>query len=433
MAEEILKSLTLWLPGVSIMIALTVASAFFSGSETAVFSLTRDDLQGFRNGKPGEKQIVQLLIDPSRLLTAILFWNLVINLSYFAVSVVVARRLLINGYESVGWLLSIFGVVSIILFGEVLPKSLSVVIPGAISRLVVWPLSISVRLLDRVLPILAVITRGLTRGFWPKLQEETIIDAEDLEKAVDLSSQSSEMIANERIILHHILDLSEIAVEEIMRPRGTYLTVNEEAIWQDFGHSTPPGGFAAIVESGTDQVQGVFWMHGTIYSESKGLKSFRETVVYVPWCADAARTLSLIRAKLCHVAVVVDEYGQTIGLLTQQDLLDTILSTSPSRARRILKREAMLKIGDHTFHLDGLTTLRYLASHLGIDFDSDQEPSVTVAGLLHQNLRRFPEVGDEMLWQGWKLRVIDVTAPGRVRVLLEPGDNSFLQNTEGSE
>ncbi|HBN79434.1 MAG TPA: hypothetical protein DD473_27165, partial [Planctomycetaceae bacterium] len=163
MAEEILKSLTLWLPGVSIMIALTVASAFFSGSETAVFSLTRDDLQGFRNGKPGEKQIVQLLIDPSRLLTAILFWNLVINLSYFAVSVVVARRLLINGYESVGWLLSIFGVVSIILFGEVLPKSLSVVIPGAISRLVVWPLSISVRLLDRVLPILAVITRGLTR------------------------------------------------------------------------------------------------------------------------------------------------------------------------------------------------------------------------------------------------------------------------------
>jgi len=432
MLEEISRSLSLWLPGVSIMFALTFASGFFSGSETAMFSLTRDDLQTFRSGSASEKNVVQLLGDPSRLLTAILFWNLVVNLSYFAVSVVVSRRLILSGYDSAGWLFSLLGVVSIILFGEVIPKSVSVVFPRPISRLIVWPLLVSTRALDRMLPVLTMMTRGLQRGFWPHLAEESLIDAEDLEKAVDLSTQSSEMIAHERSILHHILDLSEIAIEEVMRPRGTYVTVTEPTIWKDLGFGTPPGGFAAIVESGTDQVVGVYWMHGTIYHQAKGLDSFRESVVYVPWCAHAARTLSQMRSSLCHVAVVVDEYGQTIGVATQQDLLDTIFTPVPSRARRILQREAILKIGDDKYHLDGLTTLRFLSVHLNIPFDADEEPSVTVAGLLHQHFRRFPEINDEMVWQGWKLRVFDVPGPGRARVLLEPAEQPEQAATEAS-
>ncbi|MEZ5949792.1 MAG: CNNM domain-containing protein [Planctomycetaceae bacterium] len=419
MFDEVFQTMALWLPGVGVMLALTILSGFFSASETALFSLSRNDLQAFLEGSVLERRIVALLGDSSRLLTAILFWNLVTNLSYFAVSVVVARRLALAGYPEGSWMIGALGLVSIILLGEVLPKSLSVVFPRRISLFVVWPLALSVTVLDRVIPPLLMITRGLKRGFWPRLEQEVFLEAEDLEKAVDLSSQSSEMIQHERKVLHQILDLKETTVEELMRPRGTYITVTEPVVWRDLGRSLPPGGFAAVVEPGTDQVCGVYWLTGTIYNPKKGLRSFRETVVYVPWCAHAARALSMMREKLCHTAVVVDEYGQTIGMLSQQDLLDSIFTVSTTPTRLIHTRDTLLKIGDETYHLDGLTTLRFLAQHLNLPYDPEAEPSVTVAGLLHQLLRRFPEVGDQCVWQGWRMRVFDVSGPSRIRVLLE--------------
>ncbi len=420
MLHDVLNSVSLWLPGVSLMLVLTVVSGFFSGSETALFSLSRDDLHRLRTGSRAEIQIFYLLSQPTRLLTAILFWNLVVNLSYFAISVVLARRLMIAEFQGVAWGISLAGVTSLILFGEVIPKSLAVAFPRRISELVIWPLSISVRLLDRIIPVLQMTTRGLQRGFWGDLKEETVLDADDLEKAVDLSSQSSEMIAHERNILHHILDLSEIVVEEIMRPRGTYITVSAPVSWQDLGQKMPAGGFVAIVEHGTDQVSGVFWLTDTIYNARQGLESFREAVIFLPWCAHAAVALDAMRSQLCHVAAIVDEYGQTVGVLTQQDLLDTIFSSSPSRARRILNREAVLEVDNNVYHLDGLTTLRYLAQHLNIDFDPEKEQSITLAGLLHKKLKEFPKVGDECVWKEWNFRVIDVKDRSRIRVLAEP-------------
>ncbi|MBL4886407.1 MAG: DUF21 domain-containing protein [Planctomycetaceae bacterium] len=430
MLHEVLNSISLWLPGVSLMLALTFASGFFSGSETALFSLSRDDLHRFRNGTKIETQIVSSLSQPSRLLTAILFWNLAINLSYFAISVVIARRLMNAEFPRAAWGISFLGVTSLILFGEVIPKSMAVAFSKHVSRAVIWPLEYSVRALDRVIPLLQMTTLALQRGFWSGLKEETILDADDLEKAVDLSSQSSEMITHERNILHHILDLSEIAVEELMRPRGTYVTVCEPVAWLDLGSSMPAGDFAAIVEPGTDQISAIYWLCDTIYNEKQGLESYRQSVVFLPWCANAAVAIHQMQEQMCHVAAVVDEYGQTIGVLTQQDLLDTMFSSSPSRARRILKREAVLEIDHQVYHLDGLTTLRYLAQFLEIDFDSDEEQSITVVGLLHQHLKEFPKVGNECVWKKWKLKVIEVKGPSRIRVLMEPGHHKPRSSKE---
>ena len=95
MTAELLQSLGHVLPGLLSMLGLICASAFFSASETALFYLSHDELRAFRSGRPRERIVAALMADPERLLTGILFWNLVINLSYFAVSVVVARRMIV--------------------------------------------------------------------------------------------------------------------------------------------------------------------------------------------------------------------------------------------------------------------------------------------------------------------------------------------------
>src|SRR5690606_994903 len=111
------------------------ASAFFSGSETALFYLSRDELRTLQTGRSRERLVATLLRDPDRLLTAVLFWNLIINLSYFAVSVVLTRRLMADGRTALAGLWSAATVVTLIIGGEVLPKSLAVVFHRSIA---VW-------------------------------------------------------------------------------------------------------------------------------------------------------------------------------------------------------------------------------------------------------------------------------------------------------
>jgi len=151
-----------------------------------------------------------------------------------------------------------------------------------------------------------------------------------------------------------------------------------------------------------------------------------EDVVHVPWCANCAHALQLLREKVCGVAVVVNEYGETIGIVTYEDLVDTIVVPEPSRARRLLRREPVVEIDEGTYHVDGLTTLRHLARRLDLDFELDDVERVTVAGLLIDELEHLPEVGDECRWRNCTFRVMEVGQRGRLRVLVRRWNDSAI-------
>ncbi|MFQ5734226.1 MAG: CNNM domain-containing protein, partial [Planctomycetaceae bacterium] len=170
--NEFLPPLHLWLPGVLAMLGLTVASGFFSGSETALFYLSHEELRGMRLGSPGERMAAGLMQQPDRLLTAVLFWNLVINLAYFSTSVVVAQRLIGGGHGAVAAVFGVASLMAIILFGEVLPKSGAVVFRRSLASLVSYPLAVAVRLLDPITPALNRMTTVARRTFWPNLERE---------------------------------------------------------------------------------------------------------------------------------------------------------------------------------------------------------------------------------------------------------------------
>src|SRR5690606_377657 len=147
-----------------------------------------------------------------------------------------------------------------------------------------------------------------------------------------------------RQVLHNILDLSEIDVEEIMRPRGTYLTYSGEVHLEDFHGEVPAADYIVLVEPGTDSVAGAISLATFPQIPHRHLEEAAEPVVNVPWCANLAYTLQLLRDQFCSVASVVDEYGETIGIVTYEDIIDTALLPQPSRTRRVLQREPVLEI-----------------------------------------------------------------------------------------
>ncbi|MEZ6064850.1 MAG: CNNM domain-containing protein [Planctomycetaceae bacterium] len=407
-----------WLPGVLTMGTLGLGSSFFSGSETALFFLSRDELRAMQVGAARQRAVARLMERPDRLLTAILFWNLLINLMFFAVSVVVGHRLVSGGHTTAAGLLSVLTLVGIIVFGEVLPKSVAVMFPRRLSEVVVWPLTFAVRALDPIMPTLATITGGIRRALYPNLKREPFLDADDLEKSLESLPAGQHIVPYERSVLHRVLDLSETTAEEMMRPRGSYNVWAPPVSLDRIRNQLKQSEYILIQDVEPESIRGAISLSSLTYLPNDNLENLAMPVEYVPWCAKVADVLDLLQERLRSLAVVVSEYGEAVGILTEEDILDSIFAPQPSRGRRLLRREPVLSVGEGKWHVEGITTLRYLASRLGLDYDPDEDDSITVGGLMQEEFERLPQVGDECEWLGFHLRVFEIPQPKQLRVVV---------------
>ncbi|MCA9053770.1 MAG: DUF21 domain-containing protein, partial [Planctomycetaceae bacterium] len=379
-------------------------------------------LRAMQVGRPRQRLVARLMRDPDRLLTAILFWNLLVNLTFFAISVVVSRRLINGDHTTAAGLLGLLSLGGIIVFGEVLPKSVAVLFPRRLAELAAWPLSVMVRILDPIMPWMAALTRGLRRGIYPQLKREPFLDADDLERALETLPHGQSIVPYERAVLHRILDLSETTAEEMMRPRGRYAVWKPPVHRRDVVGKLKQSEYLFIQDDERESIRGAVPMKALATLPDEHLETLAGRVIYVPWCSTAADVLQSMQEELTSVAVVVNEYGETVGVLTEEDILDSVFAREPSRGRRLLRREPVLQVGDGVWHVEGITTLRYLSNRLGIDFDPDDDESVTVGGLFQEELERFPREGDECVWRGYHFRVIDAPGRGQLRAVVSRSD-----------
>ena len=403
------------------MVCLLVGSGFFSSSETALFFLSSDELADFqKRGRASELRVVALLKDPDRLLTAVLFWNLVINLAYFSCGVVITERLIEMKSAGLAGAFSIVSLSTMIICGEVVPKSSAVMFRGGLSRLVSLPLAFAVRAFDPLAPTFRRVTRSMRKMFWPTIRREKFLLADDLEQAIDNSAGSEYVQNQERIVLHNILDLSEYPVEEIMRPRGTYPAFRPPVRLEALRNEKTAAEYVVILNENGEDIDGAVSLGQFTTLTSEDLSKASGRIIHVPWCSPVAHVLQRMEDAGCHVAAVINEYGDTVGIATYEDIVDTILAAEPSRARRVLKREPVEEIEDGRFHVDAITSLRYLCRRLNLEFVPEADGQVTVAGLFHELLEKIPEDGDECRWRGYRFQVIEIQRRGHFRVLVTP-------------
>jgi len=398
------------LPWLLAMAVLILFSALFSGSEAALFSLDHRSRRSLPRAGIGGRIAAGLLENPERLLSAILFWNLLINLAYFTVGVVVMQKLNARDYATVAAVIGLLNLLGMIVLGEVLPKSTAVVFKQKISVVASWPLAAAVAVLDPIIPFLGRLARLLRRSLWPHVQPEPPLQAEDLERAIDASvATTTELLEIEQQVLHNILDLNEVNVEEVMRPRNLVTLVDptdtlETATIVNLRNTD----YLLIRNDGEDICRQAVALSRITGETSRTFGDLAEPVIYVPWCASLAYVLSEMRNQYRSVAVVVHEHGEMVGVVSYEDLLETTFSDSPSRTRRVLGREPVIEIDSNRFHAEGLVTLRYLYRHLRIPYDADEDNQTTLAGLFHDSLERLPQVGDRITEEGWNFTAIEV-------------------------
>ena len=404
-----------WLLAMAVLLAL---SAFFSASEASLFSLRVSEQTRMRKGPAGERLAISLLDDADRLLSAILFCNLVVNITYFTLASIVSLRMEGVG-ESNPAIPVIFAGLSLLVMifvCEMLPKAFGVVAARRISSWVSRPLSLVVRAVDPIMPSLRLVNSLSTRFLWPGFKAETYLDVGDLQRMIQLSTDNQELVDQEHAVLQNIVHLSDIRVDEWMRPRNQFVTFHPPVSLQDLRRKYPPSGYLLVTEEKSEEVASAVHLQGLIEITSQRIDFLCEPVLYLPWCATVADALERMRQKDREVCAVVNEFGETIGILTFEDILDTLFNYAPSRSKRILDQNPIHQINSEKWLVSGMTNLRQLSRRLQVELPASR--SLTISGVIQESLHRIAESGDETDWGPFRLKVLEMPARGHMLVEL---------------
>ena len=380
-----------------------------------------------------------MLGDPDRLLSAVLFWNLVINITYFAISSIVAIR--IERIDSLGRTGAIgfaaMTLLGIIFFSEMLPKSIAVLQPLKLTQMLSLPLSFFVRILDPLMPVLQGVNLVTRRLFFPTFRAEPYLGIEDLERAIEISGAEGDIASNtavirqEQAVLQNIVQLSSIRIDEWMRPRTQFVNFRPPVLLEDLEGKVPASGYLLISESDSEEIEKAIRLDNHFQLPDQNLEKLSEPVLYLPWCATVADALEKMSHRQREVTVVLNEYGETIGILTIEDILETVFNYSPSRSKRILDQNPIHKIHNNKWVIAGMMSLSYLARELHEELANlDPVPethSVTVAGVIQEEMHRLAETGDVCNFGPYRFEVIEIEHRGNMLVALT------LRNDRGAK
>ena len=368
-------------------------------------------------GSPGQRMAARLMGDPDRLLTAVLFWNLVVNIAYFALSSIVAIK--IDESETLGqgaaFAFAAFSLLAIIFFSEMLPKSVAVLIPRSLATTVSYPLSIAVRVADPLMPVLKSVNLISRRLMFPKFQTEAYMDVSDLERAIIISGNDEALIKQEQTVLRNIVTLSEIRIDEWMRPRTQFVTFRPPVSLKDLRAKVPASGYLLVSEPESEEIEKAIRLDNQYNLPDENVERFAEPVQYLPWCATVADALEKMSHRDREVTVVVNEFGDTIGILTIEDILETAFTYAPSRSKRILDLNPIHPIEPGKWVISGMLSVRQLSKKLDIQLPETQ--SVTMGGIIQEIMQRLAVAGDECNWGPFHLKVLE--APERGNLLIE--------------
>jgi CBS domain containing-hemolysin-like protein len=342
----------------------------------------------------------------------VLFWNLAVNITYFAISSIVGLQLdrvsgssqtLVAGFASAS-------VLAIIFFSEMLPKSIAVLQPRGLAGLIGLPLAAAVRLVDPIMPVLRTISLYSRRLIWPSLMQEAPLELEDIGRAIEVSQQDEQLVAQEHLVLGNIVGLSSITAREWMSPRKRFRCLLPPISVADIAATGTMGGYVLVAEPGGDDVAAAIPVRNLHEFAPQHLEREAQDVAIVPWCASLASVLETLQNGSYEVAAVVNELGETIGIVTVDDIWDALFSEFGGRGERVLQRSPIIKVSHDLWHVDGMTNLRRLAAYF--DVQLPETSHATLGGVVQETLERLPEAADRCDWGPFHLEVLEAGQDG---------------------
>ena len=418
--------------GLLLILITLLLSGFFSGSEIAFVSANRLKVEiESRKSSFTAKALHYFVEKPEHFLSTTLVGNNIVNVLYATLMAIFLLSPIQNGYAAlfgeqpstavVLTLQTIIASFVITLFGEIIPKSIFRAQSDFLVKVISVPLRLFQFLLYPIIWISTVISNWMIRSFGVEEGEQTMIyrrqDIEMLFKELKDTGGGEDFDKEDSELLHNVLELSGKRVKESMIPRTDIEAVDEHATLQEVQQTFISSGFSKlpVYRETIDNIIGVVFAHD-MFASPKSLKEIIRPVKMIPSSKKAKDLLADFRQTNTSVAVVIDEYGGTAGLITAEDLIEEVVGDIQDEYD--IEDEFVKKISENTYMVSAnieLDDLNESHPEIAIPFNEDSEYE-TVAGYIIHVSGRIPKANEELMIDGRKY-IISKATPYRLDLI----------------
>ena len=407
--------------GLVVLCLLLIASALISSSETAFFSLKPADIDDLESRDDAKSKLVLALREkPKTLLATILIGNNFVNVSITLLATyVMAQSFDMESYPALAFLLEVVIVTSLILIvGEITPKIYASKRPIKVARFMARSLRILNAMLKPLSKLLVTSTSFIDKHLQKKKGE---ISVEDLSTAVEIATEESTP-TDEKRMLKGIASFSEKEVSGVMIPRVDIIGVEHEMPFADMLAIVIKSGFSRIpvYDDSLDKVNGILYVKDLLPyldAESYEWQKLVRPAFFVPENRKINDLFQDFREKKIHIAIVVDEYGGTSGLITMEDVIEEIVGEINDEFDEANLEEHYTKLDDGSYLFKAQTSIVDFCKVFGVDedyFEPMQGEADTLAGLILEIEGRIPEIGFKFNFEKFQMEITDAD-PKRIK------------------
>ena len=400
--------------GLLVLCLLLVASAMISSSETAFFSLQPADIDHLESSEDAKNQLVlKLLEKPKSLLATILIGNNFVNVTITLLATYIMSQLFdMANYPVAAFFLEVVIVTSLILIvGEITPKIYAGKCPAKVARFMARPLRFLIGMFKPLSKLLVNSTSFMDKHLEKKKGE---ISMEDLSTAVDIATEESTP-SDEKQMLKGIASFSEKEVSGVMIPRVDIIGVEKSIDFAEMLAIVIKSGFSRIpvYDETLDQVEGILYVKDLLPyldAESYEWQKLIRPAFYVPENRKINDLFQDFREKKIHIAIVVDEYGGTSGLITMEDVIEEIVGEINDEFDEASVEEHYKKQDDGSYLFKAQTSIVDFCKVFGVGedyFEPMQGEADTLAGLILEIEGRIPEIGFKFNFERFHMEITD--------------------------
>ena len=385
---------------VGAMVVLMILSAYFSATETAFTSLNRIKIKNMaEDGDKRARQVLGLVEEFDKVLSTILIGNNIVNIANTAVATV----FFVNLYGNYGpTVATVVMTITVLIFGEISPKNLAKDRPESFAMFSAPILSILMIVFAPVNWIFSQWKKLLFLIFRRKgedaiTEDELITMVEEAETAGSLESDQSELIQN-------AIEFDALKAEDVLTPRVEIEAIDIESSEDEIAEQFLKTGFSRlpVYKDDLDSILGVLNQkdfHNYIYHKEKTVSDFIKPVVFVGESMSAAELLKRMQKEKCQIAIVVDEYGGTTGLVAMEDILEELVGEIYDEHEEVESQE-ITKLQNGTYRVLASANVDKMFDYF--DDEDEESEATTVNGWIVRLIDKLPETGDTFTYKSSK-------------------------------
>ncbi len=410
-----------------LLAVLILLSGFFSASETALMSLSKIRLKYMiESDVKNSTTIEKLLESPDKMLGSILLGNNAVNIAATSVATALSISLLPNNKGGIAYVTAIMTLV-ILIFGEITPKNLAVQFSEKISILVAKPIFFISKVFSPIVFVLTKITSLFIRLLGGESNSRRpFITPEELRTLVDVSSQEGILENDEKEMIYNIFEFGDLRIKDVMVQRMDMLAVPIEANYAEVIEAFQEKKFSRlpVYDDKIDNIVGIIYAKDLFFKDvTEGLSA--EQFNLADYVREPFYTFEFIKindffkqmqGNRNHLAIVLDEYDGVAGLVTMEDIVESIFGDINDEYDEIGESDVKI-IKENEYVVNGNTRLDELNEMIGTNFESDEFESF--GGFIIGLLGRLPKSGEIINFQSYKFIVenVDKNRIDKVRIL----------------